>query len=393
MFALDASLTDVGVSFRSYFNMEVCMVRRFLCVGALAIVACSGPENATAPVDDPLLTRFGKPDLVVPSGGSIQAAVDAAAAHSVIHIEPGVYAEAVTVDKPGIKLVGRGKQSGPGVVIANPGGEENGVFATADDFALMNVTVRGFEENGVLLVNVDGFLLSWIATEDNGEYGLFPVLSRNGVIEFSSATGHTDAGIYVGQSEHVMVRRSTAFANVIGFEIENSTDVKVIANESFDNTAGMLMVLLPGLDVSVSSRILVTGNDVHDNNRPNFAGPGELAAAVPTGSGILVVGPDRTAVEDNRVTRNNFVGIGVGSTLLLGALAGLPPEAFAGIEPNPDGTRVVDNVATGNGAAPPPLPLPLPGVDLLWDGSGTENCWSGNTFGTSFPAPLPPCGS
>lgn len=63
----------------------------------------------------------------------------------------------------------------------------------------------------------------------------------------------------------------------------------------------------------------------------------------------------------------------------------------ADIEPNPDGARVLANLATGNGAAPPPLPVPLPGVDLLWDGSGANNCWAGNTFDTSFPVTLPPC--
>lgn len=28
-------------------------------------------------------------------------------------------------------------------------------------------------------------------------------------------------------------------------------------------------------------------------------------------------------------------------------------------------------------------------VDLDWDLSGTGNCWSGNTTGTTFPTPLP----
>ncbi len=50
-----------------------------------------------------------------------------------------------------------------------------------------------------------------------------------------------------------------------------------------------------------------------------------------------------------------------------------------------------DNQVTGNGAAPPPLPIPLPGVDLLWDGSGIGNCLSGNTFDRSFPPGLPAC--
>ncbi len=379
--------------------------RRFVLAAIIGVLALSGCERESikGPATAEGLVaagvgQFGPPDFIVRPGGSIQAALDAAAAGAVIHVTPGTYHEALVVDKPGIKLIGLGNSEkrhdhNGRVVIVNPGGAENGVYATpeADDFTLVNVTVRDFEENGVLLNGVDGFLLSRIGTAKNGEYGLFPVKSAHGLIERSSAEGHADAGIYVGQSDDVVVRDSEAFANVIGVEIENSTNVTVVDTRSHGNTAGMLIVLLPGLDVKVSAGIQVTGNDVRDNNLPNFAHPGELAAAVPSGSGILVVGSDQTQVHGNAVHGNDFVGIGVGSTLLLGVLAGLPPEAFADIEPNPDGVEVTDNQVTGNGAAPPPLPIPLPGVDLLWDGSGIGNCWSGNTFNSSFPPGLPAC--
>src|SRR3712207_7463037 len=51
---------------------------------------------------------------------------------------------------------------------------------------------------------------------------------------------------------------------------------------------------------------------------------------------------------------NNFVGIAVVSTVILGSLAGLPPAAFADIEPNPNGVKVISNVVKNNGSAPPP---------------------------------------
>lgn len=88
---------------------------------------------------------------------------------------------------------------------------------------------------------------------------------------------------------------------------------------------------------------------------------------------------------------NNFLGIAVVSTTLLGGLAGLPDEAFETIEPNPDGTRVINNVVKNNGAAPPTLPVPVPGVDLFWDGSGEDNCWRDNKYDTSYPETLPTC--
>jgi hypothetical protein len=74
----------------------------------------------------------------------------------------------------------------------------------------------------------------------------------------------------------------------------------------------------------------------------------------------------------------------------LGALNGAPPEAFADIEPNPDGARIIHNVLQGNGSEAP-AGLPLPAADLLWDGSGNDNCWKSNVFTTSYPASLPIC--
>ncbi len=357
----------------------------------LVVAACNASDRIAAP---PALAadRFGRPDIVVHAGGSIQAAVDAAGRGAVIEIEPGTYAEAVHVAVPGLKLVGRRGKQGGGVIIVNPGTAEDGVSVApgSDGFALVNVTVRGFTDNGVLLAGVHGFLLSEVTAQDNGEYGLFPVHSSDGVIERCRASGHNDTGIYVGQDTNVTVRGSVAFANVNGIEFENSHHVRALGNETYDNVVGILVVLLPGLDVKTSSDVLVSGNRVHDNNHPNFAPPGDLAAFVPTGSGILVVGADRVKVEDNTVTGNQFVGIGMASTLVLGELAGLPPSAFSDIEPDPDFDRVVNNVATGNGGLTSPIPF-LPAVDLLWIPAGTGDCWSGNTFGSSYPAPLPTC--
>jgi parallel beta-helix repeat protein len=352
----------------------------------VAAIACGDTKSPTSPTAAPDADRAEISAALVPAGGSIQNAIDAAAPGAIIRISAGTYHEALTIVTPRLTLVGLGQ-----VVIENPGTAEDGIVVAdaGDGFALVNVTVSGFEENGVKLEHVNGFVLLNVRAENDGEYGIFPVFSSHGVIVHCAASGHSDTGIYVGQSDHIVVADNVASANVNGLEIENSSDVLVANNESFDNVAGILVVLLPGLDVKTSSTILVRGNRVHDNNHPNFATPGEFESFVPTGSGILIVGTDATTVSGNTVTGNQFTGIAVGSSLLLGALAGLPPEAFADIEPNPDRARIVRNVVTGNGGASP-IPF-LPAVDLLWDGSGTGNCWRGNTFGTSAPATLPAC--
>ncbi len=342
-----------------------------------------------------MISKWGLPDITVHKGESIQAAIDKAKNNAVIFIEPGVYKEAIVVSKPSIKLIGKFSLTGDEVVIKNPGEEENGISVTDEShgFALVNVTIKGFEDNGIILIRVDNFILSGVKAIDDGEYGIFPVLCTHGIVEFCIATGSSDTGIYVGQSSNVKMVFNTAYANVNGLEIENSSNVDVAFNQSYNNVVGILIDLLPGKDVKTSTNVHVRFNNVRNNNHENFGEPGELEASIPTGIGILVLGTDETVIENNTATGNDFSGIIVFSTLVLAVIADVPPEEIlADIEPNPDGVKITKNVLRNNGSNPPEIPdLPLPGVDLLWDGSGINNCWSDNIFTTSAPSPLPSC--
>jgi parallel beta-helix repeat protein len=379
------------------FNLTLSLV----CAIMLMLASACKKDLATDP-NDAISTSaalkngvagFGKPDYIVHKNGSIQAVVNAAKPGSLIHIEPGTYTEAITVTQPGIKLVGLNGTHGEGVIIQNPGNEETGITVQKDanGFSLVNVTIQNFTENGVFLSHVDGFYIAHVSTVNNGEYGIFPVFCSHGTIELCTASGQADTGIYVGQSSDVIIRLNTVFDNVNGIEAENAHNIVITLNSAYNNTLGIFADLLPGKTITTASDITIQGNIVKNNNHPNFSSPDDLAAVVPSGIGILVLGTDRVTVEKNVVSGNNFTGITVFSTLVLGTLAGLPPAAFADIEPNPDGTKVRGNLLANNGGAPPVLPIPLPGVDLLWDGSGQGNCWSTNVFKTSYPSQLPLC--
>src|SRR5439155_9175332 len=166
--------------------------------------------------------------LVVHAGGSIRAALAQAHAGDTIEVQPGVYREgaagelnALTVTIDGIHLVGRPAPGRP-VVLQNPGGQGYGVWvspanstgpvAEANDekppcgtdgsrihgFSIEGFTLRGFEQHGLHLACVDGFRIANNVSENNGVYGLFPVLSQNGVMSGNVVRGTShDAGIYV----------------------------------------------------------------------------------------------------------------------------------------------------------------------------------------------------
>jgi parallel beta-helix repeat protein len=340
----------------------------------------------------------GGPILVHPGSGTpLQTAISNAAPGSTILIEPGTYAEAVTVAKANLTLIGL---PGPGgVVIRNPqpGSHADGITVTPQGggFVLRNVTVRDFDEDGVSLTGVNGFRLSGVTAVNNHEYGLFPLFSAHGVIEFCSASGSHDTGIYVGESSDVTLRSNVAHDNVNGFEVENSTGVQAYGNAAYNNTVGIFVDLLPPVDgivVTAASHNTIAGNFVLNNNRANDAPPTDLAAAVQSGVGILVVGGDHTTVQGNQVLGNNTGGIVLLSGLDLEGLGALPPGSYrnAGLDPNPEHTLIQNNVVLGNGRHP--TDPTLPHADLIASPAallGSDNHWKGNLFQTSFPGALP----
>ena len=121
------------------------------------------------------------------------------------------------------------------------------------------------------------------------------------------------------------------------------------------------------------------------------ASAGDIASVEPPGVGIAVLGGDHITVRNNVVLANAYAGIALfsGADLLAFAPPGTPGYS-PGVDPTPQNTLIQGNIALGNGFVTTGIPSGFPPAgDLIWTGSGTNNRWRHNLFGTSSPDPLP----
>jgi parallel beta-helix repeat protein len=187
---------------------------------------------------------------------------------------------------------------------------------TIEDAKGDNIKVT--DTNGITFFNV---ISRWTGKpkEENGAYAFYPVLCKNVLIESCVAIGSSDAGIYVGQSDSVIIRNNEVYHNVAGIESENSRWVEIYGNHAHHNTGGILIFDMPGLTQS-GHTTRVFENKVISNNHRNFAPKGNVVGVVPPGTGIMMMATRNIEVFENDVFHNRTIGISVASYVLVEAL-------------------------------------------------------------------------
>jgi parallel beta-helix repeat protein len=198
----------------------------------------------------------------------------------------------------------------------------NGVDVIADGFTISDLTITDSPKDGLRVEDSSDVIIrrvkvTWStgAVTENGGYGIYPVSSTRVLVEDSETYHASDAGLYIGQCQHAIIRNNIVKRNVAGLEIENTQFAEIYGNLSEDNTAGLLVFDLPGNPI-VGRDISVHDNIVRDNNRPNFA-PGGTVGAVPSGVGTFAMASRRVELFDNTYEDNNSFDIAIVSGLAI----------------------------------------------------------------------------
>lgn len=257
-----------------------------------------------------------------------------------------------------------------------------GLIVNASDFTLENLAIEDTKGDGLKVnegenIAIRGVRVEWTNGPDtgNGAYGLYPVQTRGVLIEDSVVIGASDAGIYVGQSKDVVVRRNHAERNVAGIEIENCIGADVYDNVATHNTGGILVFNMPDLP-QPGHTTRVFKNRILANNTDNFGRKGSAVSAVPAGSGVVIMSNDEVEVFDNEIADNQTANVLIASHYSAGYDSKYKPSAA--FDPYPEYIYVHDNRFSGGGDSPDGLELKALKVamfglkgrlpDVLWDG-------------------------
>lgn len=230
-------------------------------------------------------------------------------------------------------------------------GAGEGLLVTSDnvtlrDFAVENSKGDGIKSKGADQIIYHALRVEWTAgpKATNGAYGIYPVESKNVLVQDSTVRGASDAGIYVGQSDNIIVRRNTAVENVAGIEIENSYNAEVTENLATRNTGGILVFDLPNLPQMGGHNVLVARNAVIDNNTDNFAPEGNIVAGVPSGTGVMVM-----ANRDVVVTENAIINNGTSAVMVVAYTQKFDDPSY---DPTARNVTVSKNIYSHSGFAP-----------------------------------------
>ena len=237
----------------------------------------------------------------------------------VLTLEPGEYyfEDGLSLDVNDVIFEGSGIDS----TILNFGEQisgAQGLLVTSDgvtlrDFAILDAKGDALKVIGANGINMIRLRTEWTGgpKESNGAYGFYPVESKDVLIDGCVAIGASDAGIYVGQSQNIIVKNSTAKYNVAGIEIENSYYADVFDNLATHNTGGILIFDLPDLPQQGGHHVRVFRNKAINNDTDNFAPEGNIVGEVPRGTGIIIQANSDVEVFDNDIYGNGTVNLSI----------------------------------------------------------------------------------
>jgi hypothetical protein len=326
----------------------------------------------------------GRHVVVVRSGQSIQAAVDAASPYTTIVVF-GHHNENVAITKDGIRLIGRHATLQPpatplhnacfdpstptdvnGIcVLGNVDMATGTVIREIRNVLITGFTIQGFSDSGIVAVGAHNAQFIHNVAKDNDEYGITAFSSTATRMLFNRASGAGEAGFYVGDSPHANARvvGNQAWDSLFGILIRDAEHGWVVGNRFHDNCVGAVVLAdAPG----PAGMFWFKGNRINHNTKV-CAASGDVPFPL-SGVGVGLVGANGVHITHNVITGN----VPAGPTAFQGGI--VLAKGDAGTVPT--GNRIWANFIRHNDP------------DIFSDGTATDTVLANNHCQTSTPSGL-----
>ena len=188
---------------------------------------------------------------------------------------------------------------------------EYAIEVTADGVAVENLTGRFYRETPFYWTGVEGFRGSFLTAHNNGYYGIYAYGSRDGRFEHSYASGHPDAGFYLGRNRpyDAVISDVVAEHNAIGYSGTSTGGPLTVTDSVWRyNKVGVFPNTLDRADPPQRSTGVV-GTEIYGND--DAAAPA-LESYPLLGMGVLLWGGSDNVVADNRVTGSDRADLALG---------------------------------------------------------------------------------
>ena len=310
---------------------------------------------------------------------TIQKGVNHAKAGDTVRVKPGTYREAVTITgakKRYLRLIGDVKHPSR-VLLDGRNKKANGVIVSgADQVTIRGFKARDYKSNGFFVVNATGYTLRNLIAQHPGVYGIYAFNTKGGLMADSLAYYANDGAFYIGQTPRqakplrTIVRNVTGHTSALGFSATNMRYVTITKSRFYDNALGIAPNALDSEKYPPAEDNVITDNDIFWNNFDFHAGKPPFtvrksgtAALAPVGTGVLLLGGRGNVISGNRIFGNYLAGVAAIDGVLL--------------QKHPDAIELQRNTVRDNSFGLGGRDLN--GRDVLYDGSGSGNCFGPNT--------------
>ena len=308
-------------------------------------------------VGDPPPPSGARERIVVPDDyRTIQRAASHAEPHSTIVVRPGAYRESVVVRTPDLVIRGVDRFR---TVLDGHDKLATGILVDGfGDVTIRDLTIRNYLGSGVSISAVDRWAVERVDLIKDRTTGIDAVGSYDGLIEDVFVWGSGDSGIRIAEcfACSTVVRSASARWSYLGFAGVNVTGVVVRDSRFVHDGVGIAAVAAAERPFAPGSGLGVVGNVVRSNGYTSVPAAGlSETTGIPFGTGIWIAGAANATVMANEVAGHHRYGILVSRSI----------DRLS----DPVNATVVSNAIDGTG-----------GLDLAWDGTGSDDCFEGNDF-------------